>query len=155
MAGGIVLVELEDVFDVRLEAHNPSFQSLEHHKVKGCIDSLSLQYNLKMDDSSDVKEDNQHSYGARRAYVRFLGFGRRLCLPSPVRIPTSLHCEKLELFPPSTPSVQALHRPFAFANPSSLSHVPQMLTSSGCQRLPGCLTQNFTHMLVRFHQLIS
>ena len=44
MAGGIVVVELENVFDVRPDARDPAFQSLEHLQVKGCVDSLSLRY---------------------------------------------------------------------------------------------------------------
>ena len=81
MAGGIVVVELEDVFDVRRDARDSALQSLEHLQVKGCVDSLYLRYKLKMDDSSDVKEDNQHCFDARLAHARFFAFGRRLCVP--------------------------------------------------------------------------
>ncbi|KAG8283696.1 hypothetical protein J6590_011065 [Homalodisca vitripennis] len=52
---GIVVVELEDV--VSELTHDPAFQSLVYPHVKCCVDSLSLLYKLKMDDSSNIKED--------------------------------------------------------------------------------------------------
>ncbi|KAG8282413.1 hypothetical protein J6590_037783 [Homalodisca vitripennis] len=40
----VVVVELDDVFDVRLDARDPVFLSLQHLLVKACIDSLSLTF---------------------------------------------------------------------------------------------------------------
>ncbi|GFU61764.1 hypothetical protein TNCV_4612411 [Trichonephila clavipes] len=55
--------------------------------------------------------------------------------------PTILDSAKLKVFSglTSTLSAQASHRPYAFADPRSLSHVPQMWTCVACQQFAGCL----------------
>ncbi|KAG8260081.1 hypothetical protein J6590_104867 [Homalodisca vitripennis] len=55
--------------------------SLERLQIKDCVDSFSWRYKLKMDDSSNFKEDYQHYFDTRLAHVHFLGFGRVLCEP--------------------------------------------------------------------------
>lgn len=59
----------------------PAFQSLEHSWVRGCIDSLSWRYKLKMNDSSDVKEDNEYCSDERLAHARFFGADGRSRVP--------------------------------------------------------------------------
>lgn len=71
VAGGILVMELENVFVETPEACDPSFQSREYLQVKGCICSLSLQYKLEMDDFSDIEEDNQDCFDERLAHARF------------------------------------------------------------------------------------
>ena len=75
VGGGVVMVHLYCVFDVRPHARNTAFQSLQHLQVKGCIDSLSPWYKLKMDDPADVEKSNEQRFDSRFAHASFLGAG--------------------------------------------------------------------------------